>query len=167
MAWRSPDRWRALLPAFWAGGLVTVAAVATPAPFALLGAADAGRVVGRILAHEAHASLALGVVVLLLERARARRAALEGSFQASQFSGGMALALAAIFLTVLGYFALQPLMAPARAGQGAFSFAQLHLASSACYGIKTLLVLALAWRNAAPTPTMPATAAAEVNRASS
>jgi hypothetical protein len=164
MAWTSPERWRRLLPAFWAGGLVTVAAVATPAPFALLAAADAGRVVGRILAHEAQASLVLGVVVLLLERAAARRGVRHGG---SQFSGGMALALAAIFLTVLGYFAVQPLMTAARAGQGAFGFAQLHLASTVCYGIKTLLVLALAWRNAAPPPPLPAKPAAEVNRASS
>lgn len=162
----SPDRWRVLLPAFWAGGLVTVAAVATPAPFALLAAADAGRVVGRVLAHEAHASLVLGAVVLFLERRAARRAALAG--QGSQFSGGMVLALAAVFLTVLGYFAVQPLMAAARAGQGAFTFGQLHLASTACYGIKTLLVLALAWRNAAPPrPAADATTASEVNPASS
>jgi Domain of unknown function (DUF4149) len=144
--WRSADHWRALLPAFWAGGLVTVAAIATPAPFAMLAAADAGRVVGRILVQEAHASLVLGVVLLLLERWGAKRRAVAGG--GSQFSAGMVMALAALFCTVLGHFALQPLMPAARAGQGLLSFAQLHAASAFCYGVKTLLVLVLAWRNA-------------------
>ncbi len=144
--WKSPDRWRSLLPAFWAGGLVTVAAIATPAPFATLAVADAGRVVARILAQEAYASLALGVVMLLLERWAAKREAAGAG--ASQFSAGMVMALAAIFCTVLGYFAVQPLMPAARAGQGALSFGQLHAASALCYGVKLLLVVALAWRNA-------------------
>lgn len=138
------QRWRALLPALWAGALIAVATLATPAPFATLPQAEAGRVVARVLSHEAHASLVLGVLVLLLERRAARREAAEG--RGSQFGTGMALALGAIFCTVLGYFALQPLMPAARAGQGAFSFAQLHLASTACYLLKTALVLALAWR---------------------
>jgi hypothetical protein len=145
-AWKSPDHWRSLLPAFWAGGLVTVAAIATPAPFATLAVADAGRVVARVLAQEAYASLVLGVVLLLLERWAARRQAVDGG--GSQFSAGMVMALAALFCTVLGYFAVQPLMPAARAGQGALSFAQLHAASAFCYGVKLLLVLALAWRNA-------------------
>jgi len=153
------QRLRAMLPAFWLGGLVTVAAVATPAPFALLAPADAGRVVARILAHEAYASLAFGVLALLLERVAARRQAAAGI--GSQFSAGMVLALVAIFLTVLGYFALQPLMAQARAGQGSLTFAQLHLMSAVCFGLKGLAVLALAWRNAAPPATQ------EVSRASS
>lgn len=136
-----------VLPAFWAGGLVTVAAVATPAPFALLAQADAGRVVGRILSQEAYASLAFGALALLLERGAARKQSAAGA--GSQFSGGMVLALAAIFLTVLGYFAVQPMMAQARAGQGSLSFVQLHLISAVCYGLKVLVVLALAWRNAA------------------
>ncbi len=146
----SLNRWRALVPAFWAGGLVTVAAVATPAPFAMLAAADAGRVVARILAQEAHASLALGVLLLVLERLAAKRRAASGLD--SQFSAGVVLSLATIFCTVLGYFAIQPLMPAARAGQGPLSFGQLHAASAVCFGLKAWCVLALAWRNAAPSP---------------
>jgi len=147
-------RGRVLLPALWAGALVAVAALATPAPFATLPQAEAGRVVARVLSHEAHASLALGVLVLLLERRAARREATAG--QGSQFSAGMALALGTLFCTVLGYFALQPLMPAAKAGQGGFSFAQLHLASAAFYLLKALLVLALAWRAAgAAVPAQP------------
>ena len=142
--WFDLPRWQQLVPALWAGMLLTVALLATPAPFALLSAADAGRVVGRMLSHEAHASLALGGMVLLLERAAARRSAVHG--QGSQFSMGMGLALGTLFCTVAGYFALQPMMVAARAGQGLLSFGQLHAASAAFYIAKTGLVLALAWR---------------------
>ena len=38
----------------------------------------------------------------------------------------MLLALGTVFCTVAGYYALAPLMAAARAGQGSLSFAQLH-----------------------------------------
>lgn len=142
------DRWRALLPGLWAGGLLCVAALATPAPFALLAPAEAGRVVSRMLAQEAYASLAVGVLLLVLERVAARRAVAAG--RGSQFSLGMVLALGALFCTVAGYFAVLPLMAQAHAGQGPLSFAQWHLVSAGFYGLKTLLVLALAWHAAAP-----------------
>ena len=58
----------------------------------------------------------------------------------------MLLALGALFCTVAGYYAIQPMMAAARAGQGAWSFGALHGASSVFFGLKGLLVLALAWR---------------------
>ncbi|MDP1650588.1 MAG: DUF4149 domain-containing protein [Rubrivivax sp.] len=140
------QRWRGLLPGLWAGWLLCVALLATPAPFALLPQADAGRVVGRMLAQEAYVSLALGIVLLVLERLVARRAAAAG--QGTQFSTGMVLALGAVFCTIAGYFALQPLMAAARAGQGALSFGQLHAVSTAFYVVKVALVAALAWRAA-------------------
>jgi peptidoglycan/LPS O-acetylase OafA/YrhL len=77
------DRARRLLPALWLGVLLCVALLATPAPFATLEQADAGRVVARMLAQEAYTSLALGVLLLVLERLRARSAAEAG--QGSQF----------------------------------------------------------------------------------
>lgn len=137
---------RRLLPGLWAGLLLTVALVATPAAFALLPQAEAGRVAGRILAHEAAASLLLGAAVLLLERVQARRDAEAG--RGSQFSTGMALAAGAVFCTVAGYYALQPLMAAARLGQAGLSFGQLHAVSAAFFGLKGVLVLALAVRAA-------------------
>ena len=142
------QRWRLLLPGLWAGWLLCVAALATPAPFALLPQAEAGRVAARMLAQEAYTALALGVVLLLLERVAARRDAARG--QGSQFSTGMVLALGTLFCTVAGYFALLPMMAAARAGQGPLSFGQLHAVSAVFYGVKLLLVLALAWRAAGP-----------------
>lgn len=139
---------RRLLPGLWAGLLLTVALVATPAPFALLTQAEAGRVVARILAHEAYASLALGVALLALERVRAKRRA--EAETGSQFSLEMAFAAGALFCTVAGYFGLQPMMAAAKAGQGPLSFGQLHAVSAAFYGAKALLVLGLALRASRP-----------------
>lgn len=143
---------RRLLPGLWAGLLLTVALVATPAPFALLAQADAGRVVGRILMQEAYASLALGVLLLGLERVRAKRRSDAGT--GSQFSLEMALAAGALFCTVAGYFGLQPMMAAAKAGQGPLSFGQLHAVSAAFYVTKALLVVVLATLAARSTPTV-------------
>jgi hypothetical protein len=134
------ERWRILLPGLWAGWLLCVALLATPAPFALLAQADAGRVAGRMLAQEAYTALVLGVVILLLERAVAKR---QGG---APFSWGFGLALGALFCTVAGYFAIQPMMAAARAGQGPLSFGALHAISASFYAVKLLLVLGLAWR---------------------
>ena len=83
----------------------------------------------------------------------ARQAAEAG--QGSQFSTEMVLALGAIFCTVVGYFGLQPLLAAARAGQGAWSFGQLHAVSFALFGLKLALVLALAWRAQRGAPFSP------------
>ena len=140
------ERLRRLLPGAWLGLLLTVAAVATPAPFALLSRVDAGRVVGRILAQEAWASLVIGLLLLLIERRAAQHEAAGGN--GSQFSTGMLLALGTLFCTVAGYFAVQPLLVSARSGQGALSFAQLHGVSVAFFAVKLALVAALAWRAA-------------------
>lgn len=137
------------LPALWAGALITVAAIATPAPFATLARADAGRVVARILAQEAYMSLVVGLVLLLAARRRAAASAAAG--QGSVFSGDMLLVLGTIACTVAGYFGVQPLLGAARAGQGAFSFAQLHAFSVACYLFKCVLVLTIVWRTAGTT----------------
>lgn len=153
----SVERWRRLLPGLWAGWLLCVALLATPAGFALLARSDAARVAVRMLAQEATTSVALGVALLLLERVAARRALDTGG---SQFSAGMMLALGALLCTVAGYFALQPMMVAARAGQGPLSFGQLHALSVSFYGLKCGLVLALAWRAARPArAAAPASAA--------
>lgn len=138
------DRLMRLLPAVWAGVLLCVALIATPAPFATLAVPDAGRVVGWIFAREAPSSLALGLILLLWERRAARLRADQG--QGSQLSADMVLALGALFCTVAGYYGLQPLMAAARAGQGSIGFGQLHAASLGLFGLKLLLVIVLAWR---------------------
>jgi hypothetical protein len=148
------ERLRRLLPALWAGVLLCIAAIAAPAAFAMLERPDAGRVVGRIFVQEAWLSLALAVLLLAMERARAKAVADAG--QGSVLSTEMLLVLGTVFCTVAGYFALQPLMPAARAGQGPLSFGQLHLISTVFYGAKLLLVGALAWRAARPGEISPA-----------
>ncbi len=130
---------RLLLPAVWLGVLLCIALLATPAPFATLAKADAGRVVGHIFLREAWLSLGAGAVLLLLARHEATGNAEAG--QGSQFSTEMLLALGSIFCTVVGYFGLQPMLALAKAGQATpLSFGQLHGLSFGLFGLKTLLV---------------------------
>ena len=146
------DRLRRLLPAVWLGLIAGVAGMATPAPFALLAPADAGRVVARVLANEAWLAIALSLAVFMLERRGARQAQ---AGESSLFSTGMVLALGTLFCTLAGYFAVQPMLAQARAGQHALSFGQLHAVSLAFFALKAVLVAALAWR---ATGLRPATA---------
>lgn len=142
------ERLRRLLPAVWLGVLLALALIAAPSLFALLERAAAGQVAGRLFALEAQLSLALGIALGLLERRRAEVRAEAGL--GSRISAELLLVLGALFCTVFGHFALQPMMAAARAGEGRWSFAALHGASTAFYGLKTLLVAALAWRAARP-----------------
>lgn len=145
---RTAARWAAVLAGLWAGMLLTIAGVATPIPFQVLDQATAGSVVAPIFRIEAYASVVFSVLLFGLARAAARRAAEEG--RGSVLSADMLLALAALFCTILGYFAVEPMMAPARMGQGAFSFAALHVASTVMFALKILVVLALAWRATRP-----------------
>jgi len=138
------ERLRRLLPACWAGALLCLALIAAPAIFALLERADAGRVVGRIFLQEAWLSLVLGLVLLVLERVRARRGL------NPVLSAEILLTLGTVFCTLAGYFAVQSLMTAAKAGQSALSFGQLHAISAAFFGAKILLLGALAWRGAGP-----------------
>ena len=145
---RLADRLRRLLPALWAGALLCIALIATPAPFTLLDRTEAGRVVARIFVQEAWLSLVLAGLLLALVRWRALGAVLSG--RGSVLSPEMLLLLGTVFCTVAGYFGVQTLMPAARAGQGAFSFGQLHALSFGLFGLKTALVLLLAWRATQP-----------------
>jgi hypothetical protein len=126
-------RWLVLVAAAWLGLLLAVAAIATPAPFAVLPRSDAGRVVAQVLAYEAWISLVAAVLCMWLVPAGRLRG----------------LPAAAALLTLIGYFGVMQLMPAARAGQGALSFAQLHLFSTTCYALKAAAVAALAWRASA------------------
>lgn len=132
-------RGRALLTGLWAGLLLAVVTIATPAPFATLATADAGRVVARVLATEAYISLTAALIIFFIERRLSR----DGG---PAMSNELMLALGALFCTVFGYFGVQPMMAAARAGQGALSFGALHAISMGFFAVKLMLVLALAWR---------------------
>lgn len=142
------ERLRRLLPALWLGVLLSIALIAAPNLFALLERAVAGKVAGRLFAIEAQSSLALCVALGLIERRRASLRAAVG--QGSRVSAELLLVLGALFCTVFGQFALQPMMEAARAGEGRWSFGALHAVSTAAYGLKTVFVAALAWRAARP-----------------
>lgn len=145
---RAADFTRRLVPGLWAGVLLCIALIATPAPFAALSQADAGRVVSRIFAQEGVLSLGLGGLLLLLER-RAAADAAESGWGVSQFSLGMGLALGAVFCTVAGYYALQPMMADAKAGLPTpLGFGALHAISFSFFALKIVLVALLAVRAA-------------------
>jgi len=131
-----PERLLRLLPGIWAGLLLCIALLAAPAAFATLPQAEAGRVVGWIFLREAWLSLGLAALLLALR--------LSGGRDGRAVDAALLLAVAAC--TGLGYFALQPWMAAARAGQGPLSFGQLHGISLGFYALKLLCLLALAWR---------------------
>jgi hypothetical protein len=137
-------RLQSLLAALWGGFLLCVAFVATPSAFAVLERAQAGAYVARVFSAEAQISLALGLVLMMIER-RIARDAEEAGGASHQFSARLLLPVVAVFCTVAGYYGLQPLMAEAKAGTGVTSFAALHGASLAFFGVKGLVVLALAW----------------------
>jgi hypothetical protein len=124
--------------------LLCIATLAAPAAFAVLPAADAGRVVGRLLAQETNVSMALALLLFFVEQRRARRAAESG--RGSVLTTETLLLLGTLFCTIVAAFVVQPMMADARAGQVGWSFGSLHAVSGALYGLKTLLVIALAWR---------------------
>ena len=138
------QRWAVGLAAGWAGGLLCIAALAAPAAFAVLPSAEAGRVVGRLLAQETNVSMALALLLFFIEQRRARRAAESG--RGSVLTTETLLLLGTLFCTIVGAFVVQPQMAAARIGQGGWSFGALHAAAGALYALKTLLVVALAWR---------------------
>ena len=133
-------RSRAMLAALWGGLLLCVAFVAAPSAFAVLERPQAGLFVARVFALDANISLAAAVLLMMIER-RLRRD--EGG---PAFTAEFLLPAGALFCTVAGYFALQPAMEAARAGQGSVPFLTLHAISLGFYGLKGLLVLALAWR---------------------
>lgn len=144
-------RFAALLAGLWAGILLCIGAIAAPAAFATLARPDAGRFVNRLFEQDAYLSIGLAVVLFVIERQRSRDAPAMGT--GSVFSANLMLLLGALFCTVAGYFAVQPMMEAARAGQGALSFGALHGISAGCFVLKGLLVLALAWRLSAVTRT--------------
>lgn len=137
-------RLQALLAALWGGFLLCIAFVATPSAFAVLERGQAGAYVAQVFAMEAPISLAIALVLMLVERRLSRDRAEAGGV-GHVFSARLLLPSVALFCTVAGYYGLQPMMADAKAGHGVASFAALHGVSLAFFGVKGLAVLALAW----------------------
>ncbi len=139
-------RVQSLLAGVWAGVLLAVGGVAAPALFSVLERPQAGTGAGQIFHIESRLSLAFAILLFVLERRRVRDEVEQGASQ-SAMSANLLLVLGALFLTVLGGFALQPMIQSAKAGEPtALSFAALHAISASLYWLKAALVLALAWR---------------------
>jgi len=146
------QRFAALVTGLWAGVLVGIGAIAAPIAFAALARADAGRFVNRVFMTEAYVSLAIAMLLFLVERRRTRDAAEAGV--GSHVSANLMLLLGTLFCTVGGYFAIQPMLEAARAGEGRWSFGTLHAVSSMLFVLKGVLVIVLAWRFAALGPSI-------------
>ena len=154
----SAVRFAAWLAGVWTGVLAAIGLVAAPAAFAVVAPQSAGMIAGRMFAREAYAGLAVAIVLFLVLRRRARAEAVAG--RGSVLSADMLLVLGTLFCTVVGYFAILPMMASARAGQGTLSFGALHGISTAFFALKALLFAVLAWRLTAQTAGRPTDAAA-------
>ena len=137
-------RLAAVVAALWAGLIFGIGLIGAPAAFAVLQRSVAGAVAGRMFTHEAYIGLAFSAVLIWAARRVARDDAAAG--RGSQFSLELVLVLVALFCTVFGHFGLQPMMAAARAGEGAWSFGALHGLSTVLFGLKALALVALSWR---------------------
>lgn len=138
-------RLRSWLSGLWAGAVLCTGGMAAPALFAVLERSQAGLAAARLFRLEASLSLVLSVLLLMVERRVAGARAGQGQ-DGSRMSVELMLVLAALFCTVAGYFAIQPLMAQARAGHGSWSFGALHGISSAFFAAKAVVLTVLAWR---------------------
>jgi hypothetical protein len=143
-------RFAKLLAALWLGLVVTLGGVTAPLAFQVLERGLAGQLAGACFRLEAQLSLGAAMLLFMVHRKIAQQQAEAG--QGSRISTELLLVLGALFCTVLGYFALQPMMEAARAGTGIYSFGTLHGASSLLFLLKGVLLLVLVWRGTAGAP---------------
>jgi len=134
------ERSRTLVAALWGGLLLAIAFIAAPSAFEVLERAQAGRLVGRVFELEAFTSCCCALLLMAMDRRIQRDAG------GAAVTAGFLLPAGAFFCVVAGYYALQPMMEAARAGQGSVPFMTLHAISMGFYGLRTVLVLVLAWR---------------------
>ncbi len=144
----------ALVSAAWCGEMLAVGTIAAPALFATLSRTEAGAVATRLFATDATVAVLVGALVCIVALQLARQRAERGV--GSRMSADLLLALASIGSVVLGYYAIQPMLGPARAGDGPLSFGALHAVSAAFFALRFMLVATLAWRFSRPA-TGPAT----------
>lgn len=146
-------RIQAWLAGLWAGSVLALGGVAAPALFSVLSAQMAGLGAGRIFAIEAKLSLFFAIALFILERQRVRAETEQGAATTSVMSTAILMILGVLFLTVLGQFAIHPMIEAAKAGQPTrLSFGALHGISAGMYWLKAMVLLGLSWRlTASPT----------------
>lgn len=145
--WREPVT--RIVTTLWVGSQWTIGYLVAPVLFGhLADRAQAGTLAGAMFQIEAWMSL---LAPLLLWRLMFPR----------KWGRQQAVLLAMALCTVLGYFALQPSMAALRPliatdAQAHARFGMLHGISSVCYGIQSVLGLALLWLQVRAKPALPA-----------
>jgi Domain of unknown function (DUF4149) len=139
-------RLQTLLGGLWAGITLAVGGIAAPSLFMALERQMAGKAAGQIFAVEARLSLALAVLIFVIERRRVRDLNEVGE-PTSALTINLMLTLGALFLVIFGEFVLHPMIEAVKAGQpSALSFGALHGISASLYWLRAALELALAWR---------------------
>ena len=140
-------RARVLIATLWVGSLWAIGYLAAPTLFAtLFDRALAGTVAGSLFRSESWLSLACGILLLILQSVQNERATIDQRKELRLIGGMLAC-------TLIGYFALQPIMASLREAAGAtggvmtpdakLQFGILHGASMGIYLIESLLGVAL------------------------
>ena len=133
-------RVQSLLAALWGGFLLCVAGVAAPTAFAALERAGAIAYVRRLFELEAQVALAIGIVLMIIDRRNARDS---NDISKQGATTEFLLPAGALLCTVIGYYVIQPQM---EAAMGTPLAMKLHFASMAFFVVKTVTVLTLAWK---------------------
>ena len=141
-------RFQSWLAGLWAGVIVGVGGIAAPSLFSVFDDRHmAGLGAGRIFSVEAKVSLALAMVLFVIERRRVRDLAETKGEGTLGMTTQLLLVLGALFLTVFGQFAIHPMIEAAKVGQPTpLSFAALHGISAGMFWLKGVLVMLLAWQ---------------------
>ncbi|MDE2128807.1 MAG: DUF4149 domain-containing protein [Betaproteobacteria bacterium] len=131
-------RW--ILAALWLGGLAAVGLIGAPTAFAVIpDKMLAAAVASRMFYVMALAAVALGGLLMVLERAHARPLAVSTPFF---------LVLGGLFFTVLGEFVVVPQLLSAAAAHAA-SAGMWHAVASLVYLLQAICVFAYVWTLAA------------------
>ena len=143
-------RLRLLVATLWVGSGWTVGYLVAPTLFSTLpDPLQAGSIAGSLFRVEAWLAIACALLLLVLLAASRRRDGGTG------YRIPVAIIIAMLVCTLIGYFGLQPLMAELRetaAAGGALSgaarsrFGMLHGIASVLYLFQSLLGVALIWR---------------------
>ena len=150
-----PRRVAAWLAGVWTGAVAALGLISAPVLFAVLPRAEAGDAAAHLFRIDAGLGLVVGAVLLVLTLQAARRGAERGG---SRFSVEMVLVLVALFCIVVGHYAIGPMLDEARGDHS--RFALLHGMTSVFFVVKFVAIAVLAWRLAATSAPISATAAA-------
>jgi hypothetical protein len=145
-----PHRLFRLLALIWAGSQWTIGYLAAPVLFSMLSRIDAGHVAGRLFYCEAILGCICGILLLTLGNQMVRRG--DVGYRRLRWP-----VLAMLICTLLGYFALEPLMSGLRSSAEAHGtdvghsvyaarFGLLHAVSTVFYGLQSVFALILVWR---------------------